>query len=27
VYACESFTCSPPQTDIDPALEWLEATP
>ena len=22
-YACESFTCSPPQTEIEPALEWL----
>jgi len=25
VYACESFTCSPPQTALEPALEWLEA--
>ena len=24
VYACESFTCSPPQTELAPALEWLE---
>ena len=24
VYACESFTCSPPQTALEPALEWLE---
>ena len=24
VYACESFTCSPPQTELEPALEWLE---
>ena len=23
VYACEGFTCSPPQTTIDGALEWL----
>ncbi|MFB6293412.1 MAG: thioredoxin domain-containing protein [Halonotius sp.] len=23
VYACESFTCSPPQTEVEPALEWL----
>ena len=23
VYACESFTCSPPQTELEPALEWL----
>jgi uncharacterized protein YyaL (SSP411 family) len=22
VYTCRSFTCSPPQTDIDAALEW-----
>ncbi|MDY6818557.1 MAG: thioredoxin domain-containing protein [Halobacteriales archaeon] len=22
VYACRSFTCSPPQTDLDEALEW-----
>ncbi|MFB6301030.1 MAG: thioredoxin domain-containing protein [Halobacteriales archaeon] len=22
VYACRSFTCSPPQTDLDAALEW-----
>ena len=24
VYACESFTCSPPQTALNPAIEWLE---
>ncbi len=24
VYACESFTCSPPKTAIEPALEWLQ---
>ena len=23
VYACESFTCSPPQTELQPALDWL----
>ena len=23
IYACESFTCSPPQKEIEPALEWL----
>jgi hypothetical protein len=23
VYVCENFTCSPPQTDIDAALDWL----
>ncbi|MFB6107529.1 MAG: thioredoxin domain-containing protein [Haloplanus sp.] len=23
VYACRSFTCSPPQTDLDAALSWL----
>jgi len=23
VYACESFTCSPPKTELEPALEWL----
>ena len=22
-YACRDFTCSPPQTDLDAALEWL----
>lgn len=22
IYTCRSFTCSPPQTDIDAALEW-----
>ncbi len=26
VYACESFTCSPPQTELTPALEWLNET-
>jgi uncharacterized protein YyaL (SSP411 family) len=25
VYACESFTCSPPKTELEPALEWLAA--
>ena len=25
VYACESFTCSPPQTELEPALDWLAA--
>ena len=25
VYACRSFTCSPPETDIDAALDWLDA--
>ncbi|WP_101297274.1 thioredoxin domain-containing protein [Halegenticoccus soli] len=24
VYACEAFTCSPPQTDIGAALDWAE---
>ncbi|MFP4625160.1 MAG: thioredoxin domain-containing protein [Natronomonas sp.] len=24
VYACRSFTCSPPQHDMDEALEWAE---
>ena len=24
VYACQSFTCSPPETDIEAALSWLE---
>jgi uncharacterized protein YyaL (SSP411 family) len=24
VYACRSFTCSPPQTELDAALEWAE---
>ena len=24
VYACESFTCSPPKTAIEPALDWLQ---
>jgi len=23
-YVCRSFTCSPPQTEIDPATEWLD---
>ncbi|MFC5367546.1 thioredoxin domain-containing protein [Salinirubrum litoreum] len=23
VYVCENFTCSPPQTDIDAALDWV----
>jgi len=23
VYVCEGFTCSPPRTDIDAALDWL----
>ncbi|ELZ44690.1 hypothetical protein C463_07017 [Halorubrum californiense DSM 19288] len=23
-YVCEGFTCSPPRTDLDSALEWLE---
>ncbi|SMO66891.1 thioredoxin domain-containing protein [Halorubrum cibi] len=23
VYVCEGFTCSPPETDLDAALEWL----
>ena len=26
VYACESFTCSPPKTAIEPAIEWLQDT-
>ena len=25
VYACESFTCSPPKTALEPALAWLES--
>jgi uncharacterized protein YyaL (SSP411 family) len=25
VYACQSFSCSPPETELEPALEWLEA--
>ncbi|MBP1986683.1 thioredoxin domain-containing protein [Halolamina salifodinae] len=25
VYACRSFTCSPPETDLTAALEWVEA--
>ncbi len=24
VYVCEGFTCSPPKTDIDAALSWLD---
>jgi uncharacterized protein YyaL (SSP411 family) len=24
VYACRSFTCSPPQHDVEAALDWLE---
>ena len=24
VYACRSFTCSPPETDLETALEWVE---
>ena len=24
VYACQSFSCSPPETDIEAALSWLE---
>ena len=24
IYVCRSFTCSPPQTEIDEALEWVE---
>jgi len=24
VYACQSFTCSPPETDIEAALDWLD---
>ncbi|MBP1921241.1 uncharacterized protein YyaL (SSP411 family) [Halorubrum alkaliphilum] len=24
VYVCEGFTCSPPRTDIDAALSWLD---
>ncbi|MFB6171796.1 MAG: thioredoxin domain-containing protein, partial [Haloarculaceae archaeon] len=24
VYACRSFTCSPPQTDVDAALSWAD---
>ncbi|MFB6307901.1 MAG: thioredoxin domain-containing protein [Haloarculaceae archaeon] len=24
VYACRNFTCSPPETDLDAALEWAE---
>ena len=24
VYVCEGFTCSPPRTDIDAALDWLD---
>ena len=25
IYACESFTCSPPKRSLTPALEWLDA--
>ncbi|MFW5949501.1 MAG: thioredoxin domain-containing protein, partial [Halolamina sp.] len=25
VYACRSFTCSPPETDLGAALDWVEA--
>ena len=25
VYACQSFSCSPPETELEAALEWLEA--
>ncbi|MFW5977705.1 MAG: thioredoxin domain-containing protein [Halohasta sp.] len=25
VYACQSFSCSPPETEIDAALEWLDS--
>ncbi|WP_423751737.1 thioredoxin domain-containing protein [Salinirarus marinus] len=25
VYACQSFTCSPPQTDLAAALDWFES--
>ncbi|MFW6320291.1 MAG: thioredoxin domain-containing protein [Halohasta sp.] len=25
VYACEAFTCSPPQTELESALEWLDS--
>jgi len=24
-YVCEGRTCSPPETDLDAALEWLAA--
>jgi len=24
VYVCEGFTCSPPRTDVDAALDWLD---
>jgi uncharacterized protein YyaL (SSP411 family) len=24
LYVCRSFTCSPPQTDVDEAMEWAE---
>ncbi len=24
IYVCRSFTCSPPQTEIDAAMEWLD---
>jgi hypothetical protein len=25
VYACQSFSCSPPETEIEPALDWLDS--
>jgi len=25
VYACQSFSCSPPETAIEPALDWFDA--
>jgi uncharacterized protein YyaL (SSP411 family) len=25
VYACQSFTCSPPKTELQPALDWLDS--
>ena len=25
VYACRSFSCSPPETDIDAAIDWIES--
>ncbi|WP_253737837.1 thioredoxin domain-containing protein [Halohasta salina] len=25
VYACQSFSCSPPETDIEAALDWLDS--
>jgi len=24
LYVCRAFTCSPPRTDVDAALEWAE---